>query len=125
MIKKLLFTGVLSLLILSCNREDSNNVDFHYEFMPIVDVSLPDSFQYNEVYSIEYSYYRPSTCYYFNDLYYEATDNTRNIAVIKDIVIRSFQFICTETQGSYTFNFWIGDDSQGNPIYTTYEIPIE
>ena len=142
MIKKVFFLGVLSFFFISCSLEDPNNLDFHYEFMPVVEVSIPDSFEYNEVYSIEYTYYRPTTCYYFNDLYYEEVDDTtRNIAVIntvfheggdnycvdltEDIVIQSFQFVCTQTQGSYTFNFWIGNDSQDNPIYTTYEIPVE
>lgn len=142
MIKKVFFLGILSFFFVSCSLDDSDNLDFHYEFMPIIEVSLPDSFDYNHVYNIEYSYYRPTSCHYFYDLYYEEVDNsTRNIAVVntvfhesgnnfcvdltEDIVTNSFQFLCTQTQGSYIFNFWIGDDSQGEPIYATYEIPVE
>lgn len=141
MIKKVFFLGILSFFFISCSLDDPNNLDFHYDFMPIIDVSFPDSFEYNEVYNIEYSYYRPTTCHYFYDLYNEIVDDEINVAVVntvfhesgdnicvdlnEDIVIRSFQFVCTKTQGSYIFNLWIGEDSQGNPIYSTYEIPIE
>ena len=38
---------------------------------------------------------------------------------------RVFNFECTKNFGSYIFQFWQGQDSNGNDTYLTYEVPVE
>ena len=68
--KKLLFIALVSMLISSCNVDDAIGQDFHFEILPIEEILMPESFTAGEFYQIDYSYYRPSTCYSFNELYY-------------------------------------------------------
>jgi hypothetical protein len=102
---------------------------------------MPQSFSYNEVYNINYTYLRPSTCHIYNDLYYVSEENFRTIAVIntvinatetlqcesliEDIVERSFTFHVENNAGTYIFKFWLGEDENRHNSYLVIEVPIE
>lgn len=140
MVKKVLLLGLALLFFSSCSL-DNDEPDVHFEFMPIENVVVPETFQYGEIYTIEYTYYRPSTCYFFSDLYYDAVGNTRTIAVINvvyhedsDITCTdldnqleagSFQFQVNNSNGSYTFKFWQGVNEDGEDEYLIIDVPIE
>ncbi len=138
--KKLFFFGFVIVFFWSCSV-DPVNEEFHFEILPIKSVEMPQSFSYNEVYNINYTYLRPSTCHIYNDLYYVSEENFRTIAVIntvinatetlqcesliEDIVERSFTFHVENNAGTYIFKFWLGEDENGHNSYLVIEVPIE
>ena len=135
--KKLFFFGFIIAAFWSCSLDDSANEDFQFEILPIESASVPDEMSFGEVYTIGYSYFRPSTCHGFNDLYYVADDNIRTVAVINtvvnnnacqdltnELVERSFSFFVQNNSDSIIFKFWQGEDDNGQDIYLVFEVPI-
>lgn len=138
--KRLLLLLVCVLLI-NCSPDDGDFEDFRYEILPILSVEMPESFTFGQYYDIPYTYEVPSTCHFFNELYYVADANTRTVAVINtvfeenqqnqcesltdSVMERSFRFIVTIREGTYIFKFWQGVDNNGDDIYDTYEVPVE
>lgn len=122
----------------SCSpSEDDNTIRFHPEYLPIETVDMPSEFLYGQTYEITVSYYRPASCYEFNDFYYQIDANERIVAVINtvyedipcdpledELVEASFNFRVTNTSGTYVFKFWQGSDATGNDIYYIVEVPV-
>lgn len=140
--KLLFFIGLIAIIFTSCSDDDSPiGQDFHFEILPIEEVILPESFTHGEFYYIDYSYYKPTTCYSFNDLYYLVEGDYRTVAVINTVLEegdglicepleselewRTMLFECRKNFGSYTFQFWQGQDENGYDTYLTVEIPVE
>ena len=140
--KKLFLFVLTAVLFTSCISDDSiEEQEFYFEILPIEQVFLPETFTYGEIYQIEYNYYKPTTCYSFNELYYLIEGDFRTVAVInsvfekndgliceplnEELEWRVFNFECTKNFGSYIFQFWQGQDSNGNDTYLTYEVPVE
>ena len=139
--KKLLFIGLFAMVFSSCSLDDSPiGQDFYFELLPIEEVIMPDSFSEGNYYTIEYSYYRPSSCHSFNELYYLAEGDYRTVAVINTVLEetdniicepledelewRTFTFQCTKDYGVYVFQFWQGQNEDGEDIYLVAEIPV-
>ncbi len=135
--KKLAFVLIITLSFLSCSIDDNgaNNVgDFYSEYIPFESVSMPQEFMFGESYVIEYTYFRPSTCHTFSDLFSDVNNNTWTIAISNivsvnngqcmnlqdELVTRTFTFIVNGT-GPYLFRFWQGKDSNGEDIYLELE----
>jgi len=137
--KKIAFILVLALSFWSCNLDDGGNSigDFYYDYIPFESVEMPLEFEFGEAYVVEYTYYRPSSCHFFGDLYNEIDGNTRTIVVINtaevnygqcvefqdELVTRNFVFLVQQT-GTYLFRFWQGEDSNGEDIYLEIEVPV-
>ena len=123
----------------SCSLEDDSD-NFDYEFVPIENVSIADTLIVNSVHTIVYSYYRPSTCHGFFDLYYKAEDNERTVAVINtvfdnsncesleqnddNLIEKTFNFKPLHEE-TYVFKFWTGVDDNGDDEFLTYEVVVE
>lgn len=139
--KKLLFFGFVSVVFWSCGIDDGPREDFHFEILPIESVSLPDFLIANDFNRITYTYFAPSTCHSFNNLYYLENLNERTIAVVNLVTTssitglacetlieneeeRGFDFFATLGYDSYVFNFWQGEDENGKDIYLTVEVPV-
>lgn len=138
--KKVLLLSIIITSILSCSINDSVSQDFSFEILPIESVTIPDEMIFGEVYTINYSYFKPSTCYFFHDLYYVAENNIRTVAVINkvlegseniicealidELVEGSFDFIVNQSGGTYVFKFWQGEDENGEDIYLVHEVTI-
>ena len=135
--KKLFLFGFVLVAFWSCSIDDSINEDFYFEILPIEDASVPTEMYFGEIYTISYSYYRPTTCHGFNDLYYVAENNIRTIAVINtvinnstcqdltnELVERTFSFFLQNNSGSIVFKFWQGEDENGEDTYLVFEVPI-
>ena len=133
--KLFLFCFILSSLWSCSLNDDSNN--FSYEFVPIESVSMPDTFLLEVVHTLEYTYYRPTTCHGFYDLYYVPEDNERTVAVINivfdnsnceplvdNLIEKTFDFKPLNT-GTYIFKFWQGLDENDEDLYLVYEITVE
>lgn len=138
--KKMLLIGFVSLLLASC-VSDSDTIanDFRTEYVPIATVNMPEEFQLGQVYSIEYTYYRPTTCHTFLNLYYEVGDQgLRTIAItnrvytggdatceslIDEVITRTFNY-SVDTAETHHFRFWQGKDDSGNDVYLEFEVPV-
>lgn len=133
--KKLVFF-CLVCLFWACSIDDDEFEDFENVFVPIESVEMPPSFQLGDTYQITVFYYRPSSCYTFNDFYYFADGAERTVAIVNtvynhpnctdlddELVERSFIFRALYDQ-VYTFKFWQGEDESGEDIYLIYEIPV-
>ena len=136
--KRLFFFCIAILTFWSCSVDDNsvNGVEYNFEFIPIEDVVIPDSFVLGETYQIDVMYFRPTTCHTFHDFYYVADEEERTVAVIntvyensgcetlEDVLVeKSFDFKAVYNQ-TYKFKFWQGEDEIGGDIYLTYEIPV-
>ena len=134
--KKIISLIALFFLLNSCSTD--NGPSYSFEVLPILTVDIPAQFVLGETYPITVHYNRPSTCHYFNTLYYEKDLNIRTIAVetaveqrndCQDLSITNgaseytFNFYVT-SNGSYIFKFYNGKDDQGNNIYLQYEVPV-
>ena len=137
--RKILFIGLVMLLLGSCSVESDNITDgFYFEYVPIETVDMPAEFELGQTYEIEYMYYRPSTCHVFNDLYNLPGMNQYTIAVIKtvypesiepcedlelEVITRTFNFNVTSSS-TYHFRFWQGTDSNNQDLYLEIEVPV-
>jgi hypothetical protein len=132
--KKIISLLALVFLFNSCALDDGPN--YTYELRPIVSVDIPSEFTLGETYTITMRYNRPTTCHFFNNIYYDKNLNVRTIAVEtaaqdrnnceptpNDLTECSFNFLVT-SNGSYIFKFYQGEDEQGNDIFLEYEIPV-
>lgn len=133
--KKLLALSLTLVLFVSCSL-NNDAVSYSFEILPVESVNIPSEFQLGETYPITVSYFKPSTCHYFDRFYYKKNLNERIVAPItyvlednncrtleNELVEATFNFIVT-SNGSYIFKFWQGEDSQGEPIYLTVEVPV-
>jgi len=139
--KKVVLFGLLISVFWSCSVDNAPSEEFHYEILPIRSVEMPASVEYNQVYNINYTYLRPSTCHIYSDLYYLTEGNFRTVAVINTVINdndtsscetlnevvedRSFTFHVQNNSGTYIFKFWQGENENGEDEYLIYEVPIE
>jgi hypothetical protein len=134
--KKIISLIVLFFLFNSCTTD--NGPSYSLEFLPIGSVDIPTEFTLGETYPITVYYNRPTTCHYFNNLYYDKNLNTRTIAVESVVEYRdncqdlsaadamdsyTFNFYVT-SNGSYKFKFYQGKDDSGNDVFLEYEVPV-
>lgn len=133
--KKMLVYCAFLCAIVSCSLGDDDYQKFHFEVLPIESVDIPNEFNLGETYPITVSYYRPSSCYQFNDFYYVSELNQRTVAVIntvyedrvctqvEELVDATFNFI-VNSNGTYVFKFWQGEDENGADLYYIVEVPV-
>ena len=134
--KKILSLLVLFFIFNACSTDNGNN--FSFELLPITTVDIPTEFTLGQTYPITVHYNRPTTCHYFNNLFYDKYLNTRTIAVESAVEERNnchdlsaadaadsytFNFYVT-SNGSYIFKFYQGKDANGNDIFLQYEVPV-
>ena len=141
--KKTFFFWFVIATIWSCSVEDSVIDEFQLEILPIENASVPSQMRLGETYTINYSYLKPTTCHFFNDLYYISENNVKTIAVINKVLNvnsnivcetlnneleeKSFTFLAVgsdNVEGAYIFKFWNGEGSNGQDIYLIFEVPL-
>ena len=133
--KKLIVFCVLLSTLMSCSLSDDNSVNYHFEILPIDSVDIPEEFILGEIYPITVFYTKPSGCYVFNDFYYVKELNERTVAVINTVyedrpctqateqAEATFNFM-VNSNGTYVFKFWQGEDEAGNDLYYIIEVPV-
>jgi len=100
-------------------------------------VDIPTQFQLGQTYPITVHFNLPTSCCYFNQLYYDKNLNVRTVAVESAVEDRhncvntpndastyTFNFMVTSNGGSYVFRFFQGQDENGENIYLEYEVPV-
>ncbi len=136
MSKKIASLLLLLFLFNACTPDEGT--EYHLELVPIESVDIPTEFVLGQTYPITVRYSRPTTCHFFNNLYYEKNLNVRTIAVetaveesndcqelsgTSAIAEYTFNFMVT-SNGSYIFKFYQGTDESGNNIFLEYEVPV-
>ncbi len=142
--KKFIFVLLAALSLSSCSiDDDSSNID--YVLTPVVGNDLPESFELGKNYQVTIDYQLPSECYSFYTLDARrkgtttpAERRTIYVGVISVIDYNNqtcddtaegdegdskFSILITE-EGDYEFNFWTGEDEDGEPIYETVTVPV-
>lgn len=134
----LVFLGVLLLTFNSCSiGEEPPN--FIFIPLQVESAEFPPSFKFGETYDIPVTFSLPNGCHFFEgfDIVAEETYlrtvvavgsfiNNTETACTQAVVTRtvSFQFSVYYTE-TYTFKFWTGEDSNGEPIYLEYDVYVE
>ena len=137
--KKLILFFVTVFVVASCSLED-DSPKFHVEFVPIVNVHMPEAFYRGETYEIQVEYKRPSDCYFFDGFYYEEQTGALLVAVQTLVIedaqcqpldtlepeVASFNFTCSPgyTEQAYVFKFYTGNGQMGTDNFTTWEVPV-
>ena len=131
--KRIFFVIFSFIIFVSCSNDDGPT--YHYELLAIEDVSLPENFEYGKIYEVSLKYIQPDDCYISSDVLYEYDNEMRNVAVITTVLDGkdcfssdfedeiSFRVQASQTE-PYVFNFWQGEDENGEPIYLTKEVPV-
>jgi hypothetical protein len=140
--KKLLLLFVTLLLITSCVPDDSENIKFHVEFVPVESVVVPPTVTPGQTYQIVVNFKLPTDCHYFDGFLYEPEGNVRTVAV-QTIVIedsncapatdgtpteqKSFNFLCSPSYSfdNYVFKFYQGVDEAGNDVFLEVPVAVE
>ncbi len=139
---KRIFVGIALLAMASplfqgCSLDD-NEANFHFVSLSIVDVDIPDSFVLNETYEIGVTFIRPDGCTFFEGFNVLNTAQTdRDVVAIGTVidndtactqaieeVVATFTFVVLYNQ-EYHFRFYAGDDTDGEPEYLEFTVPIE
>ena len=133
--KKIFFLLLIAISVTSCSVDDDVN-DFYYEILPVESVEIPEEFVLGQTYEITVTYLRPTTCHVFNNFYYDSELNQRTVAVVtsvyqnKDCLVlideeveATFNFM-VNSNGTYVFKFWQGEDENGNDLYYIVEVPV-
>jgi len=135
--KKIASLLVLLFVFNSCSLDDGGDgTHYLFELTKIESVDIPSEFTLGQTYPITVHYKVPTSCHYFNQLYYEKDLNVRTIAVESAIAQvegctdtptatgeYTFNFYVT-SNGSYIFKFYQGKDESGQSIFLEYEVPV-
>ena len=137
MIKKYaLVVAFFSLILGGCSLED-DETNFFFTSLPIESAVLPESFNLNETYKINVTYSLPDGCTSYEGFDVTKEDNTiRNVVAVgvamTDLVSctqevtqeeASFNFIVKYNQ-PYTFRFYQGENSDGEPEFLELVVPV-
>lgn len=133
--KKLIALTLLVVSLVSCST-DNELPNYKYEVLPVASFTVPTEFKLGETYTITLKYQKPTSCHYYQGIYYDKNLNIRTIGVQtvtdNDQICNtalppesetSFRFFVTNT-GSYIFKFYKGEDAAGNNIFEEVEIPV-
>lgn len=104
--------------------------DFHYETLPVDDVNIPDQLDFDKEHEITMKYTLPSSCYYFDRLYYTKKDSVRTLAIIALVDDESvctqetkegeYKFKLKTTQKEdYLFKIYKGVDAENKAVFDT------
>ncbi|MEI6865211.1 hypothetical protein [Flavicella sp.] len=136
--KKLFMLLMVTLVISSCNDDDIDLPDYHYEYLPIEEAIIPSTFTLNETYDITITYILPNECYSFNSVSFEIDqedETSRILAVLtlvddvttctEELITEEYTFEFTATQEEeYTFKLWKGYDDEGESIFDEIIVPV-
>ena len=137
MIKKYTLVVALFTFILGGCSLEEDETNFYFTSLPIESVELPESFNLNETYKINVTYSIPDGC-----TQYEGFDVTKEDITVRNVVAvgvamtdlvsctqvvtqeeASFNFIVKYDQ-PYTFRFYQGENSEGEPKFLELVVPV-
>lgn len=134
--KFVLLLSLSAVVFTSCSIED-DGPNFHFTALEIVSAELPESFELDSTYVVTVDYLKPDEC-----TFYEGFDVVKEELTVREVVavgtVRTdieacaeavveetatfnFKVIYTEP---YTFKFYTGNDSDGEPEYLEVIVPV-
>lgn len=131
---------VFAGLMVSCNPDPAPVVNFDAEFLPVVDVDVPESMHTDTTYAIKLYYRRPTDCYYYNGFSTEQDGNEFKIAIQSIVLadnncqplqyldpeVATFEFECPHSSfDHYTFYFYTGENTDGTKNYMEVTVPVQ
>ncbi len=138
--KKIIFLLFTISTLLSCSIDDNNANTYRYEVIKIESYTVPATFVSGNSYQITVKYKRPTTCHYFNNLYFHRDASTRKIGIETLIEERdnclplidnnpeieyTFNFQVVQAAGTeYLFKFYKGKNANGDNIFEDIIIPV-
>lgn len=135
MFKKFLILFALTVVFNACSLDDDDNLYYSIETLPIKEAIVPAEFEFGSFYDITVTYDLPSSCHFFDQLYYEYEGTSRIVAVNAgvlentdcedSITEKEFTFtVRVEQVEDYLFKFWNGKDNSGNDIFIEILVPV-
>ncbi len=128
---------ILALFAFSACSTDNNDMpNYHFEYVSISSVDIPEEFVLGETYPVTITYELPNSCSEFYSYDYIYSDTSRiigAIAIVDDSTTACDEMITSESftinvQASqtetYTFKFWQGQDDQGVDQYLIIDVPV-
>lgn len=126
---------LIALLFTNCSIDDGEAPIVNYEILPIVEVELPSSFIFGERYQIPVIFDYTNSCQRFAGFDVNSTLNERVITVVAAVTFdncideeertqQNLNFLVA-SNGSYVFKFFTGLDTDNEPTYLEYTIPVE
>ncbi|MFY0627437.1 MAG: hypothetical protein JXR07_14140 [Reichenbachiella sp.] len=128
---------LVTFLFFGCDDdEDENDHEYHLEYINVTSAQLPAEFIFGRTYRITAQVELPNSCYfYYNqyDYFYEGTSRliypighvddgipcTLNISEATMTIPVSVQ----QTE-PYIFKFYQGEDTDGQDLFLTIEVPV-
>lgn len=133
--KKAFLILLTATLLVSCF---DNEVEprFQLEFLPVENRILPDTLKFGQIDTLKIKYSLPNECYSFYDLYYQAKDTARTVAVraafqldtqcLGDAVEKELEFYVNVSQREdYLFRFFKGYDQNGDSTFEDIVVPVK
>ncbi len=120
----------------ACSTDNNDMPNYHFEYVSISSVDIPEEFVFGETYPITITYELPTSCHEFYSFDYIYCDTSRiigAIAIVDDSTTACDEMITSESftinvQASqtetYTFKFWQGVDDQGVDQYLIIDVPV-
>ena len=120
----------------SCSDDDDDYHDYHLEYVNVISAEVPDEFVYGRTYRINVTIELPNSCYYFYnqyDYFYEGTSRLiypishvdDGVACTLNIRETTFSIPVQALQTEpYIFKFYQGEDTDGQDIFLTIEVPV-
>jgi hypothetical protein len=127
---------LFTLLIVGCDVDDDNYHEHHLEYIGVVDVELPDEFIFGSTYEINITIELPNSCYFYYgqyDYFHEGTSRLihpivhvdDDVACTQSIIETTFSIPVQALQDEpYIFKFYQGEDTNGENLYLTIEVPV-
>jgi hypothetical protein len=135
--KNIFLLSFLMLTLGSCSNDNDivNNITVT---LPIEEVDIPEEFKFGQVFPINVTYFRPSSCHLFNTFYVEENNNETTVILVNTVyedtncetfdvntneTVASFNFQVNDT-ATQVFKFWQGKDDNGSDLYLVVEVPV-
>lgn len=121
------------LTFISCSDDDDD--EYHFEYVPVLSADVPEEFEFGKTYQLRVQYELPNSCYYyysFDYIYDGASRIIAPIALVNDTDVceevtsegEFILFVTASQSEPYLFQFWQGEDEDGEPIYLEIEVPV-
>jgi len=125
-----------ALLLFGCNDDDYDYHDYHLEYVSVISADTPDEFIYGRTYRIDVTIELPNSCYFFYnqyDYFYEGASRLiypiahvdDGVACTPNITETTFSIPVHILQHeAYIFKFYQGEDTDGQDMFLTIEVPV-
>lgn len=142
--KKLVLLFAVTFGLMSCDIDD-DGPNLLLELAEITEVDIPETFESGESYDIGVTYLLPSACHTFYSFDARQAQGEEDPEIFVRVITSydANQTECSEDEEDlseektlrdvtitgevgtvYTFNFWIGEDEDGEHLYHTIEVPV-